>query len=155
MNEDQKIQQQAEAFIRHLGLTPQDNYFTCYRYPKPILGVIPFKAITRGLIVKIDLLVFTKDELIVKRVGSGLSLVSIKPANFDKGLIRIPKTAIKEFEIKNWQVVIDWGYLMTVKADKTYYFNVVKTTGDDFSTRNFYNVKGNGFYGLVTDDLTE
>ncbi len=78
--------------------------------------------------------------------------MKITESSFDKNVIRIPKKTIKRFEIKNWEVSgMNWGYLMTIEADKTYYFNVAKTTGEDFSTRNFFNVKENNFYGLVTE----
>lgn len=155
MFDDSGIEQQVINFISFLGIKPQNNYFTCYRYPYPILGLIPFKAITQALITKIDLLVFTPEELVIKRLGSGLSFVKLKEKDFNKDIILIQKSNIKKFEIKNWVVLgIDWGYLLTVEADKKYYFHVAKTTGNDFSTENFFNLKQNNFFGLVTDNKT-
>ncbi|MFC0362816.1 hypothetical protein [Enterococcus canintestini] len=155
MDSDAKIEQQAIKFLSYLGIKSQSNFFTCYRYPLPILGIIPFKAVVQAMLVKVNLLVFTPNELVIKKVGSGFSLVKIKEKSFDRNVIRIPKKQIKRFEIKNWVVLgMSWGYLMTIEADKTYYFNVAKTIGEDFSTRNFFNVKKNNFYGLVTEDKT-
>lgn len=152
---DSEINQHVRNFIHYLGFTSQDNYFTCYKYPLPILGLIPVKPITTALITKINLLIFTPHEVIIKKIGSGFSLVDIKRNTFDKNVIRISKSQIKKFEIKEWVVFgINWGYLLTIEAERKFYFHVAKTNGDDFSTVNFYNVKGNNFYGLITDDKT-
>ena len=46
---DSEINQQVKDFIRYLGFTPQHTYFTCYRYPLPILGLIPVSPIMTAL----------------------------------------------------------------------------------------------------------
>lgn len=33
------LEQKAENFMRHLGLTPKGNYFSCYEYAHPFSSI--------------------------------------------------------------------------------------------------------------------
>lgn len=155
INPDVKLEQQVITFLKHLKIAPQNNYFTCYSYAHPILNVIPFNTLLQGLITKIVLLVCTPDEIIVKKIGSGVSLGNLREENFENNIIRIPKSKIKKFEIKDFTVLgMDSGYLLTIEEDKKHYFHVAKITGNDFSTVNFLYLKQNNFFNLVTDNNT-
>lgn len=156
MDEDYQLQQQAIDFMTHLGIEPQNNYFTCYHYPLPILGAFSYNPVMTAWVSKIYLVIFTPTEIIIKKVDGRFSTVSINKDNYNEHLIRLSKEQIKHFEVKEWTTLgIYNGYLLTIEADKKYYFHVAKTTGDDFSTVNFFNVKQNNFYDLVTDNQTK
>ncbi|GAB7308685.1 MULTISPECIES: hypothetical protein [Bacillota] len=89
----------------------------------------------------------------MKKIGSGVSLVNLKEAAFSKKLIRIPKSTIKKFEIKNYSSLgIKSGYLLIIEAEKKYYYHIASVTGNDFSTRNFFEMKQQNFCGLLTID---
>lgn len=151
-NADANEEQSAIDFLLHLNIKPENNYFLCYRYPSPILGALPTSAITNAFVSKTYLLAFTKGEIIAKRVNNGFSpSLDWKKENYDKHLLRINKEAIKRFEIKEWTPFgIYQGFLLTIEADKKYYFQVAKTTGDDYSTTNFFHLKKQHFLGLAT-----
>ncbi len=69
----------AENFMRHLGLTPKGNYFSCYEYAHPFLSkYYLFTATVKIIVTKIVLVIATEEELIIKKIGSGLSPVDIK-----------------------------------------------------------------------------
>ena len=102
------------------------------------------------------MVIATEEELIIKKIGSGLSPVDIKEENYDENIIRIPKSSIVNFEVKDWEVLgFDLGYLLTIETEKKYYLQVAKVTGYDFSTINFFNLKANKFFDLVTENNTK
>ncbi|TVS94899.1 hypothetical protein FNV40_15015, partial [Enterococcus durans] len=114
MYTDIVLEQKAENFMRHLGLTPNGNYFTCYEYAHPFLVVLPLHPTVKIIVTKIVLVIATEEELIIKKIGSGLSPVDIKEENYDENIIRIPKSSIVNFEVKDWEVLgFDLGYLLT------------------------------------------
>lgn len=155
MISDDQLEQQIVSFLNFLEITPQENYFTCYSYVHPILNSIPFDALIQGLITNIVLFICTPSEVIIKKIGSGASLVNLKEEAFSKKLIRIPKSTIKKFEIKNYSSLgIESGYLLTIEAEKKYYYHIANVTGNDFSTRNFFEMKQQNFCGLLTNDET-
>ncbi|MFB8505307.1 hypothetical protein ACFC4I_06095 [Enterococcus durans] len=156
MYTDIVLEQKAENFMRHLGLTPKGNYFTCYQFSHPILDLLFLGPLVEGIVTKIVLIIATEEELIIKKIGSGLSPVDIKEKTYDKNIIRIPKSDIVNFEMKDWVILgYDLGYLLTVETDRKYYFRVAKVTGYDFSTINFFNLKANNFFDLVTENNTK
>ncbi len=67
MDSDTKLEEQAINFLSYLGIKPQCNFFTCYRYRWPILGRIPFNAIVKAMVVKVNLLAFTSNEIVIKK----------------------------------------------------------------------------------------
>lgn len=156
MYTDIVLEQKAENFMRHLGLTPKGNYFSCYEYAHPFLVVLPLHPTVKIIVTKIVLVIATEEELIIKKIGSGLSPVDIKEENYDENIIRIPKSSIVNFEMKDWEVLgFDLGYLLTIETEKKYYLQVAKVTGYDFSTINFFNLKANNFFDLVTENNTK
>ncbi|MCO5478379.1 hypothetical protein NG891_16735 [Enterococcus gallinarum] len=149
--EDYELEQQATQFVRFYGLVPQNNFFTCYQYFHPIFEIIPFPPLLDGYVTKIVLFVITPEEVIVKRIGSGLKLVSLKEREFTKNVIKIKKSEMLSFHVKEWSVLGFYlGYLITLKtAQKNYYFHVGKTTGTDFSTENFFELNRKKFLGWL------
>ena len=158
MYTDIVLEQKAENFMRHLGLTPNGNYFTCYHFAHPILDLLFLGPLVEGIVTKVAFIIATEEELIIKKMGSLLSFAfdDIKGKTYDKNIIRIPKSEIVNFEMKDWIILgYDLGYLLTVEADRKYYFRVAKVTGYDFSTINFFNLKANNFFDLVTENNTK
>ncbi len=156
MYTDIVLEQKAENFMRHLGFTPNGNYFSCYEYAHPLLVTLPLRPSTKIFVTKIVLVIATQEELIIKKIGSGLTSVDIKEENYDKNITRIAKSDIVKFEVKDWKVLgFDLGYLLTIQTEKKYYLQVAKMTGYDFSTINFFNLKANNFFGLVTENNTQ
>ncbi|WP_256925942.1 hypothetical protein [Enterococcus faecium] len=152
---DDCLEEQIISFLKFLKVTPQNNYFTCYSYAHPVLNSFPFSPLIQGLITNIVLLVCTPDEIFVKKIGSGISLVKLKEEEYAKQIIHIPKSEIKFFEIKNYSPLrMDSGYLLTIESEKKHYYHIAKVTGDDFSTRNFFEMKYQKFLGLLTADKT-
>lgn len=155
MGKEDDLEEQIISFLKFLKVKPQNNYFTCYSYAHPILNSLPFDALLQGIITNIVLFVCTPNEVIVKKIGSGVSLVNLKEKSFGKKLIRFSKSDIKKFEIKNYfSLGMDSGYLLTIEASKKYYYHVAKVIGNDFSTQNFFEMKEQDFYGLLTTDKT-
>ncbi|OTO02255.1 hypothetical protein [Enterococcus sp. 5B3_DIV0040] len=155
MSKEDGLEKQIISFLKFLKVKPQNNYFTCYSYVHPILNSLPFDALLQGMITNIVLFVCTPSEVIVKKIGNGVSLVNLKEESFRKKLIRFSKSDIKKFEIKNYSSLgMNSGYLLTIEAEKKYYYHVAKVTGDDFSTQNFFEMKRQNFCGLLTMDKT-
>ncbi|WP_252211088.1 hypothetical protein [Enterococcus durans] len=78
------LEQKAENFMRHLGLTPKGNYFSCYEYAHPFLVVLPLHPTVKIIVTKIVLVIATEEELIIKKIGSGLSPVDIKEVEWQQ-----------------------------------------------------------------------
>lgn len=157
MSEDQEIKQEAIRFMDHLGLPDRDNYFLIYRYPRKIFGLplflLPWNNLMQSVMTSICLMVVTKDEVVIKKLSNGLSIWKLKKWNFDKQVLRIPKAAIKSFKMEDWDNGM--GLMLTLEtADQTYYLEKAGMLANDFSTANFNNVRGNDFYGLLTEDTS-
>lgn len=105
------------------------------------------------LITNIILLVCTLNEILVKKIGSGIFSVRLKKEEYTQKIIHVPKTEIKRFEIKNYSTLgLYSGYLLTIEAKKKYYYHIANVTGNDFSPRNFFEMKYQKFLGLFTAD---
>ncbi|MFS0926142.1 hypothetical protein ACFC37_03965 [Enterococcus durans] len=67
MYTDIVLEQKAENFMRHLGLTPNGNYFTCYHFAHPILDLLFLGPLVEGIVTKVALIIATEEELIIKK----------------------------------------------------------------------------------------
>ena len=58
----------------------------------------------------------TPDELLIRNLGNGMTFASEHHRDLRQGLIRIPKSEMKEFEIRNWKRVFIFGDFLTIKT---------------------------------------
>lgn len=78
---------------------PNHNFCLGFRYPSKIIDWIKMPIID-ALIYKVDLLIFTENEMIVKRIGSIFSTDGLDDNNIYKDYFRIKKSDIKSFSIE-------------------------------------------------------
>ena len=58
----------------------------------------------------------TPDELLIRNLGNGMTFTSEHHRDLRQGLIRIPKSEMKEFEIRNWERAFVFGDFLTIKT---------------------------------------
>ena len=58
----------------------------------------------------------TPDELLIRNLGNGMTFTSEHHRDLRQGLIRIPKSEMKEFEIRNWKRAFVFGDFLTIKT---------------------------------------
>jgi hypothetical protein len=51
MYSDMILEQKVVTFMEYLGITPKANYFTCYNFLHPILGMFPLHPVTKGIVL--------------------------------------------------------------------------------------------------------
>ncbi|CAI3270868.1 hypothetical protein CIRMBP1230_00287 [Enterococcus cecorum] len=99
------------------------------------------------MILHCDLLIFTKDGILIKRVK--LFGKESLPAHSDnKHLVRLSRKNIQSLQVKpiKSRYIGEGGYEIMVQADKKYYFEIHNLTDNSFSAVQFKQMLRQGYF---------
>ena len=99
------------------------------------------------MILHCDLLIFTKDEILIKRVK--LFGKESLPAHSDnKHLVRLSRKNIQSLQVKpiKSRFIGEGGYEIMIQADKKYYFEIHNLTDNSFSAVQFKQMLRQGYF---------
>ncbi|KXT74254.1 hypothetical protein STRDD10_01071 [Streptococcus sp. DD10] len=151
---EQRLDQDVHDFCNQLGIDYHDNYFIADSYIHPFLNLFIVQPIFQIFMTRVVLVIVTPDALFMRVIGNQITFANDKRRNLEEKLIRIPKSAIQQFDIQKWEKRFIVGYLVTVRTEgKSYYFHISENQlqGFNSSSRNFIKLKENHFLGLLTD----
>lgn len=145
--------QAVDDFMRQIGVAPRHNVLYCTKELGPNLRqALRFDepATYEFLFTSSYLVIFTENEVILKKIGKWSFYKNLEPAHLEKGLTRIPKSAVKEFSAE--QVAADEYRLFFTYQNKPYHFYLhvsEERKQIDFSATNFERLREQHFYGLL------
>lgn len=151
-----RLDSEVKTLYKQLGLGEEPHYFLAYRYLHPWFDLAILPPTVEIFLTKIALVMVTPDELLIRNLGNGLTFTSEHHRDLRQGLIRIPKSEMKEFEIRNWKNFCIWRFL-TIKTSQHSYYLQVRDDGlqkGSLSTKHFSDLKSQDFLGLLTDKRT-
>ena len=152
-----RLDSEVKALYKQLGLGEEPQYFLAYRYLHPWFNLAILPPTVEIFLTKIALVMVTPDELLIRNLGNGMTFTSEHHRDLRQGLIRIPKSEMKEFEIRNWKRVFIFGDFLTIKTSQHSYYLQVRDDGlqrGSLSTKHFSDLKRQDFLGLLTDKRT-
>lgn len=152
-----RLDSEVKTLYKQLGLGEEPNYFLAYRYLHPWFNLAILPPTVEIFLTKIALVMVTPDELLIRNIGNGMTFTSEHHRDLRQGLIRIPKSEIKEFEIRNWKKFFVFGDFLTIKTSQHSYYLQVRDDGlqkGSLSTKHFSDLKRQDFLGLLTDKRT-
>ena len=152
-----RLDSEVKALYKQLGLGEEPHYFLAYRYLHPWFNLAILPPTVEIFLTKIALVMVTPDELLIRNLGNGMTFTSEHHRDLRQGLIRIPKSEMKEFEIRNWKRVFIFGDFLTIKTRQQSYYLQVRDDGlqkGSLSTKHFSDLKRQDFLGLLTDKRT-
>ena len=92
-----RLDSEVKTLYKQLGLGEEPNYFLAYRYLHPWFNLAILPPTVEIFLTKIALVMVTPDELLIRNIGNGMTFTSEHHRDLRQGLIRIPKSEIKEF----------------------------------------------------------
>ena len=98
-----RLDSEVKNLYKQLGLGEEPHYFLAYRYLHPWFNLAILPPAVEIFLTKIALVMVTPDELLIRNLGNGMTFTSEHHRDLRQGLIRIPKSEMKEFEIRNWK----------------------------------------------------
>jgi len=143
MSFEARLDSEVKTLYKQLGLGEEPHYFLA--------------STVEIFLTKIALVMVTPDELLIRNLGNGMTFTSEHHRDLRQGLIRIPKSEMKEFEIRNWKRVFIFGDFLTIKTSQHSYYLQVRDDGlqkGSLSTKHFSDLKRQDFLGLLTDKRT-
>ena len=152
-----RLDSEVKTLYKQLGLGEEPHYFLVYRYLHPWFDLAILPPTVEIFLTKIALVMVTPDELLIRNLGNGMTFTSEHHRDLRQGLIRIPKSEMKEFEIRNWKRAFVFGDFLTIKTSQHSYYLQVRDDGlqrGNLSTKHFSDLKRQDFLGLLTDKRT-
>ena len=137
-----RLDSEVKTLYKQLGLGEEPHYFLAYRYLHPWFDLAILPPTVEIFLTKIALVMVTPSE---------------HHRDLRQGLIRIPKSEMKEFEIRNWKRVFVLGDFLTIKTSQHSYYLQVRDDGlqkGSLSAKHFSDLKRQDFLGLLTDKRT-
>ena len=143
----------SRPLYKQLGLGEEPHYFLAYRYLHPWFNLAILSPTVEIFLTKIALVMVTPDELLIRNLGNGMTFTSEHHRDLRQGLIRIPKSEMKEFEIRNWKRAFVFGDFLTIKTSQHSYYLQVRDDGLQRKSfhKHFSDLKRQDFLGLLTD----
>ena len=124
-----RLDSEVKALYKQLGLGEEPHYFLAYRYLHPWFNLAILPPTVEIFLTKIALVMVTPDELLIRNLGNGMTFISEHHRDLRQGLIRIPKSEMKEFEIRNWKRAFVFGDFLTIKTSQHSYYLQVRDDG--------------------------
>ena len=152
-----RLDSEVKNLYKQLGLGEESHYFLAYRYLHPWFNLSILPPTVEIFLTKIALVMVTPDELLIRNLGNGMTFTSEHHRDLRQGLIRIPKSEMKEFEIRNWKKIFVLGDFLTIKTSQHSYYLQVRDDGlqeGSLSTKHFSDLKRQDFLGLLTNKRT-
>lgn len=152
-----RLDSEVKTLYKQLGLGEEPHYFLAYRHLHPWFNLAILPPTVEIFLTKIALVMVTPDELLIRNLGNGMTFTSEHHRDLRQGLIRIPKSEMKEFEIRNWKRVFVLGDFLTIKTNQHSYYLQVRDDGlqkGSLSTKHFSDLKRQDFLGLLTNKRT-
>lgn len=156
MNQEDQLNQEILNYLERMKLSGVAHYFCCWSYGwARIFHLMDrWTGITTTtvypivqMILHCDLLIFTKDEILIKRVK--LFGKESLPAHSDnKHLVRLSRKNIQSLQVKpiKSRFIGEGGYEIMIQADKKYYFEIHNLTDNSFSAVNFKLMLRQGYF---------
>ena len=152
-----RLDSEVKTLYKQLALSEEPHYFLAYRYLHPWFNLAILPPTVEIFLTKIALVMVTPDELLIRNLGNGMTFTSEHHRDLRQGLIRIPKSEMKEFETRNWKRAFVFGDFLTIKTNQHSYYLQVRDDGlqkGSLSTKHFSDLKRQDFLGLLTDKRT-
>ena len=156
INKEDQLNQEILNYLERMKLSGVAHYFCCWSYGwARIFHLLDrWTGITTTtvspiiqMILRCDLLVFTKDEILIKRVK--LFGKESLPAHSDnKHLVRLSRKDIQSLQVKpiKSRFIGEGGYEIRIQADKKYYFEIHNLTDNSFSAVQFKQMLRQGYF---------
>ena len=156
INQEDLLNQEILNYLERMKFSGVAHYFCCWSYgcARIFHRMDRWTGITTTtvspiiqMILRYDLLIFTKDEILIKRVK--LFGKESLPAHSDnKHLVRLSRKDIQSLQVKpiKSRFIGEGGYEIRIQADKKYYFEIHNLTDNSFSAVNFKQMLRQGYF---------
>ena len=156
MNQEDQLNQEILNYLERMKFSGVAHYFCCWSYgwARIFHQMDRWTGISTTtvypivqMILRCYLLVFTKDEILIKRVK--LFGKESLPAHSDnKHLVRLSRKNIQSLQVKpiKSRFIGEGGYEIMIQADKKYYFEIHNLTDNSFSAVQFKQMLRQGYF---------
>lgn len=156
MNQEDQLNQEILNYFERMKFSGVAHYFCCWSYgcARIFHRMDRWTEITTTtvypivqMILHCDLLIFTKDEILIKRVKL-FSKESLPAHSDNKHLVRLSRKNIQSLQVKpiKSRFIGEGGYEIRIQADKKYYFEIHNLTDNSFSAVNFKQMLRQGYF---------
>lgn len=156
MNQEDQLNQEILNYLERMKFSGVAHYFCCWSYGwARIFHLMDrWTGITTTtvspiiqMILRCDLLIFTKDEILIKRVKL-FGKESLPTHSDNKHLVRLSRKDIQSLQVKpiKSRFIGEGGYEIRIQADKKYYFEIHNLTDNSFSAVQFKQMLRQGYF---------
>lgn len=143
-----QLEEKIKKFVTCCGYVPAQNYLYVYEKDSPITEVDHSLNVSAETLLanRPYLLVFTKKELIIKKMPSWKKFTE---KNFKENILRIPTDSIKDLSAN----LYDSKYYLSYECEgENYQFFIPKRINKSmkFSVNNYFHLLEERFFGLLT-----